>query len=340
MKKGLSFVLILASFIYLFIIITSNKNIYLTKFDAKKYERKYYQSQWSIPNSKTPISDEELYSYAGYRYINGLNPVLLNPEAPPLGKYLIGLSIALFKNQNIVPLIINLASLLLISLIVLITTSSLLAASLALFLTVVNTLFIDQLIHPAQLEGSQLFFLLLFLLFFWLYQKKKKLLLMILSGVTLGGFFSTKVFVLHWGLINLFFIIYCLLKKEKVINFIKTIAVINIISLTVFTATYFRYFLIGNTLRSFLGTQKWIFMFYRQSGIQTSKILGSYLSLTFFNQWRFWSEGYPFIKYESWSILLVVYSISSISVRVGMSRSSSASGFKTLEVLPTLSSML
>ncbi len=303
MKKVLSFLLILASLIYLFITVISNNNIYLTKFDAAKYEKKYYQSQWSIPNSKTPISDEELYSYAGYRYINGLNPILLNPEAPPLGKYLIGLSIILFKNQNIIPLIVNLASLLIIFLIVLIATSSTFSGSLAVFLTVINTLFIDQLIHPSQLEGFQLFFLLLFLLFFWLHQQKRKYLFLIMSSITLGCFITTKAFVLHFLLINLMLLFFYWQKKASLITKSIELFVTNLVALATFILIYIQYFINSGTFRGFLGTQKWIFMFYRQSGIQTTKILGSYLSLTFLNQWRFWSEGYPFIKYESWSIL-------------------------------------
>src|SRR3990167_1849764 len=107
----LSLLLLILSFFYLFSVILQNKKLYTEKFDPKLYEKKYYQSQWVVPNSKNIISDEDLFTYAGYKYIKGLNPILINPETPHLGKYLIGLSIVLFNNQRVMSLFIALFSL-------------------------------------------------------------------------------------------------------------------------------------------------------------------------------------------------------------------------------------
>ncbi|MCX7955575.1 MAG: hypothetical protein N2593_00475, partial [Patescibacteria group bacterium] len=73
---------------------------YLTnKFNYQKYEKKYFNSQWIIPQSKNPIGDDILYTYVGVKYLQGTDPSLINPEHPPLGKNLIGLFSLYLKNE-------------------------------------------------------------------------------------------------------------------------------------------------------------------------------------------------------------------------------------------------
>lgn len=81
------------------------------------------------------ISDSELYSYVGYRYMQGENPSLLNPEHPPLGKYLIGISILLFNNENVILLIIGFLCLILVFLITYLISHSLFSSSISTFPT-------------------------------------------------------------------------------------------------------------------------------------------------------------------------------------------------------------
>ncbi len=45
-------------------------------------------SQWAIPFSTRSISDNQLYAIAAYTLGQGVHPFLINPEVPPLGKYL------------------------------------------------------------------------------------------------------------------------------------------------------------------------------------------------------------------------------------------------------------
>lgn len=299
----LSTFLVSISISYLFFVVFQNRYFFNAPFNFKVYEKKYNQSQWVIPNSKNPISDEDLYTYAGYKYIKGLNPILLNPEAPPLGKYLIGLSILLFNNQRVVSLIISIFSLLLIFLLIYINISSIAAASLAVFFTSINTLFADQFIHSPQLDIFQLFFLLLFSLFFTIFQKLKNYKYLFFAGFFFGGFISIKFFLMYFSLINASLIIYYFFKKQTIKKALTQIVIINGIGLIIYVLTYFRYFILGGTIRSFLGTQKWIVLFYSSSQIDITKLLGNYLSLIFFNRWRFWIEGYPTIHYQYWSML-------------------------------------
>ena len=190
----ISGLLIFLSFLYISFNLVENKILYTTQFDPKLYEKKFNQSQWTIPNSKHPISDEDLYAYAGYKYSKGTNPILINPEVPPLGKYIIGASIWLFNNQRISSIFASILSLLLIFYIVYSSTHSLFTSSLSLFLTSLNSLFIDQFTHAPQLDVFQLLFLLFSFVLFLSYSKSKSLVLLILSGILIGCFLSIKFF--------------------------------------------------------------------------------------------------------------------------------------------------
>ena len=299
----LSTILLVSSFFYLSYVILQNKALYTEKFDPKLFERKYYQSQWVIPNSKNIISDEDLFTYAGYRYINGLNPILINPETSYLGKYLIGFSIVIFNNQRIMSLIVGLLSLLILSHIVYYSTKSLIASAIAVFLTSINTLFSDQLIHAPQLDIFQLLFLLLFMIFFLIYKKTGIKLFLLSAGLSLGYFISTKFFLVSFFIMNLVLFIYYLIRKIDFKKILVEVAALNIVSLLTYVFTYVGFFLYGGTFRGFLGVQKWIYVFYRSSTIEISKLLGSYLNLVFFNNWRYWTAGYPIIHYQYWSML-------------------------------------
>lgn len=299
----LSAILLITSFFYLFFVILQNKDLYTKKFDPKLFEKKYNQSQWVVPNSKNVISDEDLFTYAGFKYIKGLNPTLINPETSYLGKYLIGFSIVLFNNQRVMSLIVGFLSLLVLSHIVYYSTKSLIALSIAIFLTSINTLFSDQLIHAPQLDIFQLLFLLLFMIFFLIYKKTGVKLFLLSAGLSMGYFISTKFFLVSFFIMNFVLFIYYFISKIDFKKILVELAALNIVSLLTYVFTYVGFFLYGGTFRGFLGVQKWIFVFYRSSKIEISKLFGSYLNLIFFNNWRYWTDGYPIIHYQYWSIL-------------------------------------
>ncbi len=80
----------------------TNRSSYTTSFDADYWQERYEQSQWAKGwQAGETMGDPELYAYAGWRQIQGDDPTVINKEMPPLGKYLIGFSILLFKNQNV-----------------------------------------------------------------------------------------------------------------------------------------------------------------------------------------------------------------------------------------------
>src|SRR6266403_1395413 len=105
MRKKLFLVLLILFFLHLSFRIFQYRGEYLSHYDASYWKDRYLHSQWVVPNSKQSIGDDGLYSYVGYEYITGRDPTTLNAELPPLGKYLIGLSILIFGNQNIFALL-------------------------------------------------------------------------------------------------------------------------------------------------------------------------------------------------------------------------------------------
>lgn len=302
-KTLIANVLLIFSLIYLMVVVFFNRALYTEKYNFRLEEKKFYLSQWSIPNSKNQISDEKLYSYSAYRLIHGGNPIFVNPETPPFGKYLIGLSIVIFQNERIVSIIATAISLVLIYFVGRTFAGSHFAGAVSVFLTSINSLFTDQIIHAPQLDIQQLVFLLLIILSLYQFEKKGGYFFLILAGVFIGLYSSVKVFFLSIALYLAWFIGFKFLKKRRVGNLIFSTFVLTISALTTYTLTYLAYFLRGNTFRDFLGVQKWIVLFYSHSSINMSKLYGDYLGLIFFNKWRFWTEGYPYIRYDSWSIL-------------------------------------
>jgi len=249
---------------------------------------------------KKGVSDAQLYTYVGEQYIKGANPTFLNPEHPPLGKYLIGTSITLFQNEHIILLICGFISLLVIYLIIFTVTNNYLSSAIGVFLASIHSLFIDQLIHGPQLELFQLMFFLLLLLFLVLFEKKKSVLYLLLTGITYGFLLSTKTVSTYLPLFFVWLFIVSFIAK----NFkIKQLVILHILGIGIFIMTYFRFFILGGTLRQFLGVQKYIVVFYKQSGINIAEFAGNYLRLIFTGSWKFWSENSPVSHYSEWSIL-------------------------------------
>jgi hypothetical protein len=267
------------------------------KINIQKLKQKIFDD---IKNKS--ISDEELYTYAADLYIHGYNPILINPEVPPFGKYLIGLSIVIFQNQYYAALISGIAALVFIFLITKEVTKSIVAASIAVFLTTINSLFTDQIVS-AQLDIFQLLLLLAFMFVYLKLQKKYEKLYLLCGGIVFGLFISTKIFFLSFFLLNGWLVLTYLLAKEPIKKVLLHLVIINAIGLITFILSYARYFTQGHTFREFMGVQKWIFLFYKQTSIDVSKLIGNYVLLILLNRWRVWSTGYPIVHYEHWSIL-------------------------------------
>lgn len=308
----LTIIVALIAIINIIFPLVKNWGRFSEKFNPKLYEKKYNKSQYVIPQSKNSISDEELYSYAGYRYATGMNPVLINSDHPPLGKYFIGWITLLTGNQRVVSLLFGFANAVILSVIIYNFTSSLLLVSFGLLLLSFDSMFIDQIIYSPILDLFQVFFILLYFNFYLFWINKKKFIYLILSGLSLGALSSIKMYfpaILAFMVTVLFTLIS---KKNLKTVFLFALTVFPI-ALFTYMSTYIVFFMQGNTIRSFFGAQKWIFLYWKDNSVNSSKNWGSLYPFVLFNQWRVWWGSTPYIQYTNWSILWPVVFISGIA---------------------------
>ncbi len=309
----MKYVLFLLAFINVIVPVMNNSSLFTEKFDPQLYEKKYNNSQYVIPQSKNPISDEQLLSYAGYRYATGLNPVLINSDHPPLGKYLIGWTTLLTGNNRIVSLVFALGNIIILSAIIYFLTRSLTLVSVGVFLLSLDTMFIDQIIHSPILDIIQVFFLLLYFFIFITWLKKPDFKKLALSGIILGCFASVKLYFPVFVVLAACFILLLLLKKSwKTLTIYLTAT--GSLAFTTYMATYWQFFMSGSNIRSFFGTQKWIFLFWKDNSVQGSKFIGDVFTLVLFNQWKVWWGDKPYIQFERWSPLWPVFFLAGIII--------------------------
>lgn len=281
-------------FLPLLLFVTIFFNVYLAVFTVgssyqkhdywKRYpelKKMYYDSIYA--NKKGGfIPDEFVYSFAAGSLLKGVSPILVNPETPPLGKYLIGLSIIIFNNEHTLTLFFGIGSLFILYFISKQVFSSSLLALLPVSLLSFEPLFLNQLRITPLLDIVQLFFLLCFFLFFNIANGKKNYLrYFILANIMLGGFISVKYFgvgVTVFGAV----IVVLLLRKEfkRIIYYLVTSVIAPIILL----AMYIQVLLSGYTLSAFLGIQKWIF-FYNQGHVTKPF---TFFPLFLINRWYAW----------------------------------------------------
>ena len=95
------FLFILAIFIFRLM------EIFSIKFDPIALSKEYEDF---ILKGKL-FSDDKLYAYAGWLYIQGKSPDVINFEHPPLAKYFIGFSEVIFKNPTMLGFIFSLLTL-------------------------------------------------------------------------------------------------------------------------------------------------------------------------------------------------------------------------------------
>lgn len=303
-KNKLFYVLLVLFFIHLFFRFFSYRDEYVSRYDPKYWEGRYLRSQWVIPNSKEPVGDDGLFAYEGWEYVQGRDPSQLNAEVPPLGKYLIGLSIIIFGNQNIFALLSGVLVLCAFYYFNIAIFKDKLLAFVPVFLFSLEPLFYTQFRAPF-LDSLYLGFFLLILLFVI---KKKYLISAICLGLMAATKSSLTTFIVVGGTIYMYFLFSDLyVQKMKTIKFSELRKYILYLPLSVFVflLTYSVYFLKGNNLMQFLGVQKWIINFY--SGGAKGEILTPWrLLLT--GQWQTWFSGMQSVGewHVGWAILLLL----------------------------------
>lgn len=228
------------------------RNELTSRYDAHYWENRYFRSQWVVPDSKESIGDDGLYAYVGWELIHGRDPTGVNAEMPPFGKYLIGLSIIIFGNQNIFAFLSGIGVL---SALYLLSDRILKDRTFALLPVVLfsfEPLFYTQLRAPFL----DLLYLMLLILTFLFYLSKRYILSFIFLGLMMATKASSATFVL--ALIAM--VSYQVFQKDWK-AFRKTLLFAPV-CIAVFSFTYIQYFILGHGIREFLGVQKYVMHFY------------------------------------------------------------------------------
>ncbi len=284
-KRATFFVLLLLIVWRPLMIIYSQRDLFFSKGYAKQYSQlknAYYSSQYVKKDKPGIMPDESFESFVGGAFLKGLNPILIVHEHPPMGRYIIALSIYLFDNAKTVTLFcmaISTVGLFLISKQILKKT---LYAFFPLAIFVNEPLFINKFFYAPLLEPIQQPFIV-FALYFFIrgILSKNCFKWFVAASLMLGFVISIRFFIL--GTVMLAGMITILLiekKSKKLLLFIASLP----LALGVLFASYTKTIQDGYSLLDILKVQKYIF-FYHKSQL-VSPI--SFWDLLLFNRWHTW----------------------------------------------------
>ena len=237
--------------IYLLLTLIFGYQSLASRFDAEATSKLYSEIVEAAEKGVFLIipgaGDHTLYAYAGWMLIQGVSPDQILFEHPPLAKYLIGLSITLFGNQNMLGFILGACVLLLLYLIAAELGGSRKLITLAPVMLALDRLFITF-SHTSFLDIYMLFFLTLSTYLFTKALKNPKLLPFF--SLTYGLSVACK-----WTAIFLIIPLALLLAlKRRWLMLAQLIATLPI-ALLAYTATYLIYFTSGHTLQDYIQLQ-------------------------------------------------------------------------------------
>lgn len=258
----------------------------------------YLDSQYANPHPKGFVPDEVVYAYSGGAFVLGVNPILIVPDAPPLGKYLIGLSVLMFQNENIIILISGFISFLFLFLVGRQVLSSTILALIPPVILSFEPLFKNQFVYTPLFDIMQLAMVLMIFYFFnkGYVQKKNYLFFFVAANFLLGCFIATKFFISGITLFGAWFIL-LLLRREKKRFFMMLL--LSPIPVLVLLASYLRVLVFGYTIRELVGIQKWVFIYHQGQLVKPFSLW----PLLFLNQWYVWWGNKPILSDSQWLIL-------------------------------------
>lgn len=261
------------------------------------YEKAYYSSQYVKKENPGIMPDETFEAFVGGAFLRGTNPILIVHEHPPMGRYIIALSILIFDNPR--TLIIPLLALSLFGLFLIIRKvfNNNFLALVPLVVYANEPLFMSKLQYTPLLEPIQLPFII-FALYFFIQgvSQKRHMSWFLLTSLMLGFVISIRFFILGAMLVLAMMTHLVLQRKEKrrLLAFIASLP----LALVVLFCSYFRTIQDGYSLFQILGVQKYI-LFYHQSKLEN---LFSFWDLLLFNRWHAWWGERIIISDSTWII--------------------------------------
>lgn len=252
-------------------------------------------SQYMMKDWKFWIPDETVYSYAAGAYANGANPILVESTQPPLGKYLLSLSVILFNNENIIVAVFFGFFLTGIGYVTYMLSKNSIVAGLAVLLLTFDSLFVNQLKYMPLLDIFEVTFILWGVACTAVGIGKSRRWLFVSGVVFIGLAMMIKVWVtgaVFLGVISL----YTMFAKRSYIKYLFAgFAIIFAVLLAVYAKTIAS----GYSPLEILKVQKWLF-WYHESKINR---LFTIWPLIFLNKWYVWWGSEPIIQDSNWSVL-------------------------------------
>ena len=263
---------------------------YYTDDIYRGYQSAYDSSQYRKKENAGLIPDETVFSYAAGAYIRGVDPILINSEHTPLGKYMIGLFILFMKNDKFIVLPLAILTLIGVWIIGSITLKDKVVALIPVAVLATEPLFLGQIRTAPLLDIIQLPWIL-FAIAAFLWERRKGT--FFITATMIGLVIATKT-IIPGILLVITFVVYLLLQRKR--KHIAQLILWLSISGIIFVASYVRTFMSGYTIADFFGFQKWIFLY------QKSKLIFpfSVWRLLLFNQWQAWWGDMRIITADDW----------------------------------------
>lgn len=268
-------------------------NNYWKNYSSYKFS--YENSQYVKKKNPQIIPDEVFESYAGGAFLKGLNPILITHDHPPLGRYIVSLSILLFQNESLIVIPFFVFSFIGIYLIARRCIGSNILAMVPIVILLNESLFLGKLRFTPLPEIFQFTFIVFSVYFFMKgISSKKPILNFILTSIFLGGVIATRVFALGGVLVFSFMVVLIIFERKKIIPFLLTLP----LSLVVLILSYFRTILLGASVIDVFGIQKYILAYHKSKFI----LPFSFWDLLLFNRWHTWWDGNKIISDTNWTI--------------------------------------
>lgn len=283
------------------IMLVSKSDIFVRNYHLQYEHLKdmYYNSQFVKKINPGIIPDEKIYAFGGGIFLKGINPILIVHDHPPLGRYIISLSIFLFDNSSTIPFFLHAASAIGIFLISQNIFKNKFLSLIPTGIFINEPLYLTKFIFTPLLETIQLTFIIFGIYFFVKGVSEKKFgRWFFLTSVMLGFVISTRFFVPGLFMI-LTFVSYIILNR---ILFSKRTALFIAylpLALLILIASYTRTIQLGYSIWQVFGIQKYIFFY------QSSKLIlpFSFWDLFLFNKWHTWWGDMRILSDSNWIVI-------------------------------------
>lgn len=268
--------------------------IFIRPFDYDYLWERYNSSQWRDAFSTRIISDDELYQVAGVELWRGADIFSINPEVPPLAKYIYGASAEILGKPFWASLAWYVLGLLAVYWLARSFVKPAAAAWTTLFLAL-SPLFFSQ-ITQAMLDLPLAVTLLLhiFAMVKLEADKKRATLWLVVAGITLGMFAAIKVPVL----VPLIILAdgWWLWRQRKIWQLFPIIVLTGLVYVLSFSA----FFLQNNSFLAWLRNEKWTLDFYTSGNVRPFPLN---FPITVLTGWYKGWWGDPWRPAIEWTIL-------------------------------------